>query len=250
MKKILLAVLFILCLPIICHADGMVIKPMVVTTDSCVGGLLFSWHMENADVTLGGVAGGVNNGCSLGDTVGNIVGSATINADVTPYDGSSSVDIPTGVSYYDFVVNSDDIINDAAGTIVLYVYVQTFAHQARIVDANISTSTDDISIQMLTSGVNKFRITYMGSSVSRVATTSNAVSFPLNQWLKVTGKWSVSGVGGLYLSISYDDAYTGTNNSAITAMSGNPDDLWIGNVSSPAADFHVDNIKIYDSWLE
>src|SRR4030043_51857 len=71
------------------------VEEAAVNTDSCTGGLLFSWHCENVDVTLGGVGRGVNNGCSAGDTTATVNRTAAINNDHTAQDGSYHCDFPS-----------------------------------------------------------------------------------------------------------------------------------------------------------
>ena len=212
--------------------------------DSCTGGLLFSWHCEDVDVTAGTPCGCVASG---GDSTATANSTAAINNDHTAYDGSSHCDFPTAADNYYFTVASNDLINPAAGTIIFYTKIQTYGTGATLFYV-YADATNNIKVTML--GTDEVRITYKGDNVA-VSASTTAANLATNTWYKITAKWSVTGVGGKYLYISVNDANAVDTASAITAFTAalGANSLKIGEGDSVAADFAIDNVKIYDSWL-
>lgn len=261
MKRLLLIFLLLLiaspaypfgtAMTAVCSSGG---GAAAAATDSCTGGLLFSWHCENVDVTLGGVAGGVNNGCSAGYTTATANSSAAINADHTAQDGTNHCDFPTASDRYLFTVSSNDIANPAAGTVIFYLKLQTPLQYNGLfrlyADAN-----DYLKIAISTADKDELTLSYSGNGTIKTITTSG-INMTTGVWYKITAKWSVAGVsegGTKYLSIDVDDA-TGTRaygTAALTAFTDalGTDGLQFGETDGYASDFQIDNIKVYDSWL-
>jgi len=221
-----------------------------ILTDSCTGGLLFSWHSENVDVTLGGSAGVVSNGCSVGDTTAT-ANSAVALATDQYQDGAKSVGWSTADDYYIFAAN-EDIIKKAAGTIIFYVRITTFANGGGLFAYGVDT-TNRIQFKMYGTDDATGReaiLTYTGNNTSISAITSTG-NMALNTWYRVTGKWSIADVsegGTRHLSLQIDATTKAYQNSALTELVGTPSYVRVGDFLGSGGAVNIDNIKIYDSW--
>lgn len=223
------------------------------STDSCAGGLLLSWHFENLDVTLGGVAGGVNNGCSAGDTTAAATSGAILTSG-SFQDGSKSGSFPTAGDYYTFSVSSDDIVNDAAGTMIFYLKLNAAVASCGITRIRYDAN-NAIRLQTVGASANQIQAYYIGNSTSRSYSTTTAnLSTDGSTWYKITFKWSQAGVseggGTRYMSIQVDSAtpeYYGTQPTALTST---PTTLVYGDYNgTTGCNLQIDNLKVYDSWL-
>lgn len=256
MKKL---IILLILLPSLCFAGALQEKQRQViakknsasaSTDSCTGTLLFSWHMENTDVTLGGVAGGVNNGCSVGDTTATLT-SATIST-TQKNDGSKSLSCGARNYFAAFDISSEDIIKHAAGTIDIWVYVDTFASGSPIVYAYIDAS-NVIKLHTITSGTNQFRLTHKAGGTERAATTAVSGGLTEDTWYHIIAKWDETVHTADYLNICADGTNGTTNcgagTSALGTWAGDLTALRIGdpNLVTGIATF-IDNIKIYSTW--
>lgn len=254
MKRILLILLLLACTlpqePPPADAFGPAIQAVLsaggvsVQTDSCTGALLFSWHMENDDVTLGGVAGGVNNGCSDNDTTATRASAAAIS-DTQAQDGTYSLSCPTALDNAAFSIPTGFSTN--TGTVVLYVYVTTFFSDATLFRAYVDAQ-NYISIILKTSTTSQIRGVHMAGNTARLATSTYNGGIPSNQWLKVIFKWSNTAVSGKYLSLTIDDANEGSATLALGSWEGSLSTMVIGEVHGNAAAFFLDDIKVYNTW--
>lgn len=254
MKKTIIILLILL--PSLCFAGlqekqcAVIAKKNAVATDSCTGALLFSWHMENVDVTLGGVAGGVNNGCSVGDTTASLT-NATISG-TQEKDGSYSLSSGARNYFAAFDISSEDIIKHASGTIDIWVYVDTFASGSPVVFAYIDAN-NVIKLHTITSGTNQFRLTHKAGGTERAATTAIDGGLAEDTWYHIIAKWDETVHTADYLSICADTTNGTTNcgagTSALGAWAGDLTVLKIGdpNLITGIATF-IDNIKIYSTW--
>lgn len=260
MKKTILLALLIFLIPAICLAGSVQDKLKAVvsaggattSTDSCTGGLIFSWHCENTDVTLGGIAGGVNNGCSAGDTTA--AGGGTnyeLNASVYK-DGIKGCHFPNRNSYYQFAISSEDIVKHATGTWAGWVYIDTFVTGSPIWRAQVDAS-NVVKLNVLTATTNQFRVTHTAGGTARTATTTITDGLLEDTWYYVVFKWDETVHGSNYLSICADTT-NGTSNcgaatSALGSWSGTLATMEYGDVNVTTNNaFYVDQVKIYDSW--
>lgn len=222
-----------------------------VSTDSCSGGLLFSWHMEAADVTAGGVAGGVNNGCSVGDTTGTATGTGTTISTAQHEDGSNASYFPGYNRYYLFSMTGEDIASHTAGTVDLWVYVTTFSGGADIWTYDAGATNLVYILMNTVATYQQFQVNVYASSTGRAASTTFATGFSLNTWYHVVGKWDYTAHGGNYLQICADTT-TGTTNCGVQSLAPN---TWAGTAAGVrigsnegSATEYVDNLKVYNSW--
>ncbi len=217
--------------------------PAAPSGDSCTGGLLFSWHCENLDVTLGTPAG-----CSVGDTVALASSDAVISS-AQWQDGSNSCSFPTSSDRFAFDVSGGDIAKTAAGTVILYIRINTFKAGNSIFGL-VADANNLIRLDM--TGTDELKVSHYVNPTSRTLTTLSA-NIGVDTWYKVTLKWSVAGVGGKYLHIDIDDGtYTLEGSDAIadfgTALAANDFQIGESQGGTPSV-FFIDNIKVYDSWL-
>jgi hypothetical protein len=210
--------------------------------DACgTGDLLFSWHCENVDVTLG-----TPPGCSLGDTVATLASSAVISA-TQKQDGSNSLSVPTKSDYAEFAVSSENIVKGEAGRVDLWIYTPdvTEAYNGLVevqVDAN-----NMISVYTVQGTVN---IRYRGNSTNVDCVTTDGVL--ANQWWHVVASWSVAGSSGNHLRIGINQTQTDptfvNSTDSITDI-GAPVTLRFGDtVELGGYGHYIDNIKVYGVW--
>lgn len=267
MKRLI--VLLILALP--CH--GQMLQAIVgqssgvsVLTDSCTSNLLFSWHFENLDVTLGGVAGGVNNGCSLGDTTATATGTPTISG--TQYeDGANSGNFAAGNRYYNFDVSSDDIFTPLAGSVDVWVYVSTYLSGEPLINASVDANNKiDLYLQT-TSTINQFRMAMKaGGGTTRNADTTFAQNtgcgdtancLELNTWYHVQAEWDTTTAHSTkYVKICAtsnpaQDPVTdhcGTIGSASGTWAGTLTSVQYGAFGAGTINVFLDHLKVYGVW--
>jgi hypothetical protein len=259
-------ILFILLVPSLCLAQTIDLsKPMQIarmnpyvagggvaascTADSCTGGLLFSWHCENADVTLDSSGGTATCplGCSAGDTTATATSSATLST-AQYQDGGYSCSFPTAGDYYSFTISSEDIAKSAEGTVILYIYVSTYASGSGVFDIYYDAN-NRVRITMQTSTYYKFKLDHVAASTTRSVWTLNTSNFALNTWLKITAKWKKGGQGGVYQYISINDTDAGTQTSSdFGDFASPPTSLRIGEMQGNSSAYYIDNVKIYSTW--
>lgn len=220
-------------------------------TDSCTGNLLFSWHMEDTDVTLGGVAGGVNNGCSAGDTTMTATGAGTELSSTVYKDGAKAIYAPGTNHYYEASVTSGDIVKYDAGTVDLWVYVTTFSSGAYSFFTQVSDTSNSIQVRQQTATTQQFRLTHTAGGTTRSATTAISGGFANDTWYHVIAKWDTTAHGSDYGSICADTT-TGTSNCGVfTSALG----TWAGDITvvrfgqaGNATTQYIDNVKVYSTW--
>jgi hypothetical protein len=221
------------------------VTPVAGGGDDCSdANLLFSWHMENENVTLGTPAG-----CSDGDETATLNSGATI--DSTQFqDGANSLSCPTGSDYAGFAVSGNDIFSETAGTIIFYLRINTGGY---VTGANLFSSRIDpnnrFEIYMQGADTPTGREIFMrwdGAGTTQSASTSDA-DLDTNTWYKITAKYDTADVDP-NLSLQIDSETPVTNNNNLVAWSGSLSAMNIGNTLSAASDYWLDNIKVYDNW--
>lgn len=253
MKKLLLIlILWLIASPCMAFSPAIqaVVSSSVVAAggDSCTGDLLFSWHGENLDVTVGSPAG-----CSAGDTTGTAVSAAAIDTDGTPApkDGSGACSFPTAGDSFSFTISSEDIIKHASGTLDTWLYISTFDSDATLLKAAVDTN-NYVDVRLKTSTTNQLRLVHNAGATTRMATTTVSGGLSLSTWYHVIAKWDETAHGSNYLSICVDET-NGTTNcgdtpSALGTWAGTLSTLSIGEVWGIAAATFLDNLKIYGTW--
>jgi hypothetical protein len=224
-------------------------------TDACTSGLLFSWHMENTDVTTGGVAGGVNNGCSAGDSTATANG-AGVTLDTSVFqDGAKSIKSVTGAgaNRYEFDWASGDILATGQGTIDFWMYYTgTLAgHHPFYLIVNT-----DNRIYCFVDGANYLGCIWTyGAAAVNARTNANASIFPASTWIHCKVRWHKGTAhSGLYQKVTCDGT-TGESNSNDNGT--NDLGTWAGTAATFAIGdtgngtgltLYIDNLKIYDTW--
>lgn len=242
MKRVfIIALLFLFCLP----AGTQDILPVrrkapVVEAggggDACgTGNLLFAWHCENVDVTLGTPAG-----CSLGDTVATLNSGAVIST-TQEQDGSNSLSVPTINDRAIFAVTGENIAEGSQGRIEFYLYVTTIASTTSIMSFRNGANAATISM-----GSNFINLEYLNSGSPDPEASTTAGSLTTGSWLKVVAQWRTTGNPNLRVTVN--DANEGTVNDDPGAEIA-PTEVWVGEDGGGAGGaFFVDNIKIYSTY--
>lgn len=224
---------------------------VAAASDSCTGHLLFSWHCENEDVTLGGVAGGVNNGCSVGDTTATANSSAAIDSGLYQ-DGAKSCDFPGNLDYYSFTVTPEetkgegDICNLSYGTFDFYFYYTAFWTGQNIVACG--SSTEYVYVRMEYVDPNALlKFYHLAGGTARYVNSS--VNMSSATWYHVVAKWSKDDTGATnYLQICVDDQCANNTAFALGTPTTDLSTFTVGPMGNYAFDIHIDNLKIYDNW--
>jgi len=216
--------------------------------DTCTGAKIFSWHMENIDVTLG-----TPHGCSVGDTI------ATLGTDHTPVisstifqDGGYSLYCPGSNAYAAFSIVDSDIFNPPKGTVRMRMYLVTKPSIWGKWFAVPIDSSNNFEISQ-DGGNDEVKLNYKGngSSVDLVTTDAN---FAQETWYTVTAKYDTADVDpNLWLQVcdeNNENCCTAvTSNTNLTAWVGTPAQIEIGNHGWDSQNSYFDNIQIYNDWL-
>jgi len=240
MRLIIVACLILMCCisTVSAFTSGMAASGISVSGDLCTGGLLFSWHGEDTNVTVG-----TPKGCSVGATTGTPNRTPSIST-AQFHDGTHSIKIPTTSDRYTFAVSSGDIVKRAAGTITLWLYINA-TPTANTVFTEVIDSVSGKKIDIGFSGTTELKIRYVGNGTDTQAITSGA-NLTTGTWYFVTVKWDVA--SGTKLSINVNGV-TATSSAAITQMTNEPTSLIIGDpLSATSIDLYFDQIQIWDSW--
>lgn len=211
--------------------------------DSCTGDLLFSWHAENVDVTVGTPAG-----CSVGDT------TATANTEVSlsnvqAHDGTYSIKPTSASDYYSFSVSTEDIIKTDAGRVTGWIYNPAGNATNYVLTSYGNGSTDWIMIYLTN---NNLRLSYRGSSTTQeLVGPTNSITD--DAWTYFVCSWSVTAVGGHYLRIGTStDGSAPTNwtyhDTAITDLAVALASIRWGETQGAGYDHYIDEVKIYGVW--
>ena len=265
-RALLIALVYFLFLCVSAYPAGMIQGVMLgsnactPSSDSCTGGLTFSWHCETANVTTGGACGGshnVNNGCSAGATTATANGGATLSS-TQAEDGTYSVYVGGGNENYSFSVTDGTEISNTAGTFDIFVYVTSFVSTGGFVDYYASSS-DYIDVQMYTNTNNQFRLGYMAAGTGKFAITAISGGFSTGAWYHISAEWSRTAQSGNYLKICADTVANcpigsfctnncGTGTTALTTWTGASGTLYVGDKFGVAGHDYIDVLKIYSTW--
>jgi hypothetical protein len=217
----------------------------VATGDSCTDGLLFSWHCEDLDVTVG-----TPKGCSAGDTTGSAASGAVIAAGGT--DGSNYLNIPTAGDYVDFTISSRDIADDRYGTLTFDLYIDTFSNGEAYGWIRDSATGDMIRFSMLNATNYQVCVRYSKAAApaSDITICTSNADLQEDTWYSVTVKWTTADVNpNLYIVVD-GHGTAGSSNTNLNTFTNGPDTLRFGDVyGSNPGPVKFDNIKIYNSYL-
>jgi len=214
--------------------------PAATGGDSCTGTLLFSWHGENADVTLGTPAG-----CAAGDTTGTANSSATISNSQF-WDGSNSVSCPSMSDYYSFDYTSN--FNETEGTLVFRIRVVTW-YGTTFFDVTYDANN---YLRLALLGTDEMRLSHKDTATGVIVADTTDANIALNTWYTVTAKWNKANVNpNLSLVVCDTDnancSTTGVSNVNLLSWGGSPSVIKIGEIYGNNAAFFFDGIKIYNS---
>lgn len=254
MKRYLIILILLFALPVQAQELARLGPTMMggglagASSDSCTGGLLFSWHAETTDVTTGGVSGGVNNGCSAGDTTATANNNVELST-TQKSDGAKSIKITAATDHYSFGVSSSDIVSKAAGRFTGWIYMPN-KNMRDILRVNFVEDVTNRYINVISYPTTSYLyISYTGSAHTTCQTTEQ---MPTDEWVFVWASWSVAGVGGKTLRVGFSsDGTTPTNFVECTGAlndPGTPAYVRFGDSDRNGYGHYIDNVKIYNAW--
>lgn len=230
--------LLLLCLVQTCSAQILggllsLARPATSSADVCGGadGLIFSWHCENLDVTVG-----TPTGCSSGDTTGTAASAAVITNNVAQ-DGISSLHIPTSSDTVAFTVTGRDIFDARAGTIDFYfMWTNSFVAGAGVWDSSLDATH---RMRAFTSAGSFLKFRFQGGAD---LTSTNAMN--ASQWYHFKYTWTTNNVNP-NLALYQDGVLQAVDNVNIADF-GIATTLTFGEFLGTGSDYFLDDIKIYN----
>jgi len=237
MRKKLSLLLLLLLIPALAYAWGVAIIGSGGGT-SAAGGCdnLFEWHCENVDITLGTPAG-----CSAGDTTAAATGSPAIS-NTQKSDGTNSVHINTQDEYYEFAIDTSDLLDpdDFKITFDLYIVSMPVGGTTYLM-YNVGGVNDKfyISLDSTNAGIKFYR---------KAQGTTDGVfvdSLSTGTWLSIEYQ-GLTGVTGNDHYLNIPDEGSDENDDDLPVMSGTPPtSIKIGESNGSAdGEYYIDNIKI------
>lgn len=247
MRKLFILLLLVGCSPSEARmgiATAMSGAGAAALCDVCSGAdLSLAVHFE--DDSGHAVGTGSPCGCSDADAVYSLNSDAAESA-VQKSDGTKSLYIPTTYDYAYFALVSEDIVDDAAGTITFDLRVKdTWADSVRVFDAVVDPPDGNNQIYCITYDGDELRCVVEGDNSAVTVTTSGAL-LAVNTWYSVTLKWRAGETDpAVYLAVGADTEESNTN---LTPMADIPDLLRLGNSTAIGMEFYLDNVKVYKTW--
>jgi len=220
--------------------------PIGAIVDDCSGSLMFSWHMENADIESGSPTG-----CSDGDTTGSSAGTPGFSEDYK-IDGTYSLLINALDEGYTFTAT--DLINLDDAKITFSIYVTSFPQDGsgtgyhEIFNFHYSDWQNMISGTIYEDGERLIVKRYgQGTDKEVLVSISTDAWYTCEYQVKVgvAGNDHYLDCGGPLYRDENDDDHTAAANSGV------PDYFLIGDIygDAPTAPgvYYIDNLKIYPS---
>lgn len=210
--------------------------------DTCgTGGLLFSWHCEDADVTQG-----TPTGCSSGDTTGTLENGAAISNAVS-VDGSNSVAFLTSYDRASF--SSSGMFDSTKGRYEGYYYTTSVAAYHYLFSVRVDAYN---YIRLLTYGTGDVSLQYNATGQGDACTaTTDGASMQNNTWYRITAYWTTSDENpNLYVSVcdvNGANCTEASSNTNILEHTGTLGDFRMGDTAGIAYGFYLDKIKVWDT---
>ncbi len=208
--------------------------------------LLFEWHCETNDVTLGTPAG-----YSVGATVGTVVNTPAWSTNAQ--DGTYSLYADGNNDRVNFTWTNSaatGILKIESGTIDFYFNPDT--HAGTILFYLGSSGSDRL---YATLDANRYvALNHVAGGTVRSARTKLSV-WTSNTWYHAKCRWDTTAHGGNYIQVTCDttngeaNAELGTGTSALGTWAGvNSGVLKIGDADGNNVKVRLDNIKVYNVW--
>jgi hypothetical protein len=229
-----------------------------VACDLCTGGLVFSWHMEDLNVTNGDPCG-----CSLlGDLVGSANGDASLTSD-DKSDGSKCVYVPPTDAYYEFDMDSNFPYTE--GTLwldirfILGAYIGSNFRFLSI--RNVGSLRDGFFLRFVGYGSNVgIRADFVGNSNIQYLTTPYSIDDSLDKWWRIKYQWKPSATGAGHRLDVWELDSSDPREVTGSAIVAGPEDTLTPFITSSAFTLNLgfennteghtvyyDNIKIYNT---
>jgi len=236
MKKLIISILFILCLSFQASAWN----PMVVVSGSggeerdwsTIGGF---WRCEGETLSATDDRYGLNNN---GDNIATPVGGANIDSGIYKH-GSNSCDFPTEGDYYNFATCSDSQVLGTEGRVGFWLYIEDWTDEKMLCMIEYSTAaTNSASLLMIDS--DDLRFQWRGNSTTATQLDTTALGLTTGVWYYVEYAFKQSTP---YREIFVNGVSKGSSGAAMVAFAGVPAEFKPGeSVGGGTTDFHIDNI--------
>jgi hypothetical protein len=237
-KIILLIVCLILILPVFCLAGPLQEKQMAVIAKKNVAagvdysGITLFWRCENIQMAAGDHYGT--------DSLWTVSSAAAISTTAGHYyAGSGGCDVPTSGDGFTLDNNGEYVTSSSAGRIGFWFKINTWGAGAGVISTG-GSSGNSIAVFLSSVTEGEFRYRYTGASNEVTIETSGAglshavwhfVEFAWNDTANTMGVW-------------VDNASVGASTSAMTAWSGTPTGITLGDFAGVSVDYNVDTLVI------
>jgi hypothetical protein len=219
------------------------VPPAPPAGDSCTDGLLFSWHMENIDLSLGSIPG-----CSVGDTTATLSGTAALT--LTKVDGDYGLTWGTGAAT--FAVSNNDIIHGDHGTLDIWLYLTAHDNGDPFLVAYDGVNHENGYIQIASCGTGCIRSYYQDGTTMAFVTReslSDSTWYHAKMFWDKTGAAKGASAGTSILTFCIDTDTGGTNCASTGYTSSNGTvgitKLILGEFNGWGSRGSFDVIKIY-----
>lgn len=232
--------------------DGLIdsADPDCFVTDSCVDGLVLSWHAENVDLSTDG-------GCStLGDTVWAANNAVELSTD-DKSDLTSSVYGNAASEYYFLEPTQNFPI--AEGTLWFDFRLDVYTANGVFVSAVYDTN-NNLSCFMTngSGGANiDVRCAYRYNGTNYTATADTNITQGTGAWYRVEWEWKASATNDMRINVWALDTsnprqttgspITATTNVIPSVLANAPTKINVGAVNSSTYALYVDVIKLYST---
>lgn len=217
----------------------------ILGVDNTGGGAspVFAWHMEDTDVTADSPAGS-----SAGDTTATLNGASI--SSLLSHDGDESLLCGATTATAEFSVSSDDIFNDDAGTVTIWIYVTTYVSGALIFEV-FGDASNTMILRLQGSDADGSRhvravMTFAGAAPFSVTTTGTGMT--LLTWHQLTLKWRTGAASNPGTYVQIDAQTAATSNTDTASWTTQATRIRYGNQGTSGAVFNLDQTETYTSY--
>jgi hypothetical protein len=236
MRKIILTILLLL-LPVLCLSGplqdkqrAVIAKKNVVSAD--YSGITLFWRCENIQMAAGDHYAtdslwGVGSLGAISTSAGHY------------YAGAGGCDIPTSGDGFTIDNNGEYVTSSSAGRIAFWIKINTWGAGAGVINPGGSPGNAvTLFLSSVTEG--EFRYRYSGGSNEVTVETSGA-GLSHAEWHFVEFAWNdTANTMGLWVN----NTSVGSSTSAMTAWSGVPTGITLGDFAGVSVDYNVDTLVI------
>ena len=251
MKKLILSILFILCLSFQASAWN----PMVVLSGGGVAtcdtsNIILWWRAEdptlNGDCTDDGVPYACCSGADAGtcdynagaDTVWDLSGGAVIGTDAVKY-GVNGLDIHN--DYDTCMLDTPSATLDDEGRIGFWIYINDFTDDAPIFVVYYNAAN---YFRLRMDGTDELNVYWEDSDTVRTELTTNNANLALSTWYFIEFAWKTStDIRKIYLN-GTGLTYAAGDGATIASFAAAVTSVYLGDVAGIVSDYYLDNVII------